>query len=152
MRAYWRATPRIAKAAFVLGALALAQFVGLWLTYLSNPEPGSNPLPGVVLWGTVTGIMFLAVVTMIALGLRSSAEATVLVAAIGAFVMAIGGVATLIGVVRAPAWDQAPASMYVVGGAGAILGIAYAAIGVLALGKARRGGRQTPKPGLPGTA
>ena len=150
MRTYWAATPRVARAAFVLGVLAAVQFAGLWLTYLSNPEPGSNPLPGVVLWGAVTGIPFLAMVTLIALGLRSRAEATVLVAAIGAFVMAIGGVVILIGVLSAPAWDRVPASMYPLGAASAVIGIAYAAIGFLGFRSAIRGGRQ--KPGLPGTA
>ena len=148
MRAYWTATPRLARAAFVLGLLATAQFVGLWLTYPFNPEP--NPLPGVIIFGTVTSLVFLFIMTLIALGLRSSAEAPVLVAAIGAFVVAIGGVLNLANVLSAPTWEGVPASMSMVAAVGAIIGIAYAAVGILGIGKALRRGRQSPKPGLPG--
>ncbi len=149
MKAYWAATPGLARAAFFLAVLAVAHFVGLWLAFSLNPEEGSNPLPGVLLWGTLTGVPFLAIVTLIAIGFRSASPSTIRSAAIGAGVMAFGGVAFLVLVATAPAAARVGGLEYWISGSAALIGLAYAVVAYLGFRAASRVKRATAQLSVP---
>lgn len=150
MTSYWRATPRLARTAFLLAVLALAQFVGMWLMFLFNPEPGSNPLPGVLLWGTLTGIPFVVIVTLIAVGFRSTSAATARLASVGAAMMAVGGLLILLLVLTAPTAAQIGPAQYWIGATAGAVGILYAVVAYLGFRDAARKGGPASGSTLPG--
>lgn len=147
-----RAMPGLAWAALLLAVLASAHFVGMWLAFLFNPEPGSNPLPGVALWGTLTGIPFVAIVALIALGFRSASPSKIRLASVGSVMMALGGALILLLVLTAPTAAQVGAPEYWIGGSAGVVGLGYAVVAYLGFKDAAKRGGRAPRSTLPGEA
>ncbi len=139
MRAFWNDTPRLAKSAFVLGAISIVYLAVFWTSWLFvGPEESRPSVTDAALAFVLTAVPAALLVGVIGVGLRSDAAGMRRVAGLFAAVAVLVGVWVVYRMLFPPASVQWSLGEEAIWGGLGILALAYSPFAYLGFRTASR--------------